>query len=305
MNPPLHRAMVTGAVLAGLIVPVLCSLAAWVLAGSAVRVMFAITVAALLNMPSPLGGGMVIQGVLRVRWMKWEWTFDADRSLFEGVAGYFLLSAVTTGGFFVAAPVVGAILRGVGPLRTGLDEVLALGAVALLVVVAAVLHRSEIPLRSLRSQLERQGAQIRPEELASAMRRLSWLARPEGGIGHVGGIGARTVGLHEHLEAEALLRFASKRGASGAAELHARCLDYLLSRAEPGGGFSVYPSGLARAQYTAQALEALKERLDESSLHRHRAALLACQREDGRFGRSAMAPASEEATTWARGILGP
>lgn len=247
---------------------------------------------------------MVIQGVLRVRWMRWEWTFDADRSLFEGVAGYFLLSAVTTGGFFIAAPVVGALLRAVGPLRTGLDEVLALGAVVLLVVVGALVHRSEISLGTLRSQLERQGEQVRPEELAGVMKRLSGLARPEGGLGHVGGIGARTVGLHEHLEAEALLRLASKRGVPGAAELHARCLDYLLARAEPGGGFSVYPSGLARVKYTAQALEALKERLDEPTIHRHRAALLACQREDGRFGRSATAPASEEATTWARGMLG-
>ncbi len=304
MNPPLHRVLLVGSALAGLIVPILCSLAAWALAGSAVRVMLAVTVAAFLNMPSPLGGGMAIQGVLRVRWMRWEWTFDADRSLFEGMAGYFLLSAATTGGFFVAAPIMGAILRGLGPLRTGLDEVLTLGAVALLVGVGAVLHRSEISLRSLRALLEKQGDHVRPEELASVMKSLSGLARPEGGFGHVGGIGARTVGLHEHLDAEALLRLASERGAPGAAELHARCLDYLLSRAEPGGGFSVYPSGLARVKYTAQALEALKGRLDEPSIHRHRAALLACRREDGRFGRSATAPASEEDSTWARGMLG-
>lgn len=300
MQHPLSRAALVSSAVAGLVVPVLCSMAAWALAGSAVRAMLAITVAALLNLPVPLGGGMGMQGVLRVRWMRWEWTFDADRSGFEGLAGYFLLSAVTSGGFFVAAPAVAALLRWLGPFRTGLDEVLTLGAVALLVGVGAVLHRPEMSLRSLRSQLEQKAGSVGPDELAQVVKRLSGLARPEGAFGHVGGIGARTVGLHEHLDAEALLRLAAERGTPGAAELHARCLEHLLSRAEPGGGFSPYPSGLARVSYTTQALEALKGRLDESSLHRHRAALLACRREDGRFGRSATAPASEEATTAVR-----
>jgi len=304
MNPRLRRAAFVGAALSGLIAPALCAWATWVLVGSAVRVMLAVTIAALLNMSSPLGGGMGMQGVLRVRWMRWERTFDADRSLSEALAGAFLLSAVTAGGFFLAAPVLGAVLGWVGPLRTGVDELLTLGATALLVGVGAVLHRPELSLQALRSRLEREGGAPRTEEWARVMKALSALARPEGGFGHVGGIGARTVGLHEHLEAEALLRRASEEGVPGAAELHARCLDFLPSRAEPGGGFSSYPSGMARVEYTARALEALGGRLDASTVQRHRAAILACRREEGRYGRSATAPGSEEATDWASRALG-
>jgi hypothetical protein len=303
MNPLLRKRAFTGGALAGLLVPLLCSLAAWALAGSVVRAMLAITVAALLNLPAPLGGGMGMQGAFRVRWMRWEWTFDSDRSLSEAAGGAFLLSAVTTGGFFIAAPVLGVLLRWAGPFRTGLDEVLTLGAVVLVVGVAAVLHRPELSLRSLRSRLEKEGAQARPEELAQIMKRLAGMTRPEGGIGHVGGIGARTVGLHEHLDAEALLRLAAERDTPGAAALHARCLDYLLSRADPEGGFSAYPSGLARVEYTARALEALGGHLEEPAVLRHRAALQACCRDDGRFGRSATAPASDDATAWARRAL--
>lgn len=304
MKPHLQRVAFTGAALSGLLVPALLVVATWALTGSAVRVMLAVTLAALLNLPAPLGGGMGMQGVLRVRWLRWEWTFDADRSGFEALAGPFLLSAVTTGGFFLAAPVVGLILRWSGPFRAGVDEVLTLGAVVLLTGAGAVLHRPELSLRSLRSRFEQEAGALPPDELILMMRRLSSLARPDGGLGHVGGIGARTVGLHEHLDAEALLRLASERGLPGAAELHARCLDYLLSRAEPAGGFSAYPGGMARVEYTARALEALSSRLDESALLRHREALLACRREDGRFGRSMTAPGSEEATRWARRALG-
>jgi hypothetical protein len=304
MNSSPHRAASSRAALAGLLVPIVASLATWALAGSVVRAMLAVTVSTLLNLPSPLAGGMVMQGVVRVRWMRWEWTFDADRSLSEAVAGYFLLSGLTLAGFFLAAPLLGALLRWVGPFRTGLDEVLTLGAVALLVGAGAVLHRSEVSLPSLRSRLEKEGAQVGLEALAGVMKRLTELARPDGGFGHVGGIGARTVGLHEHLDAEALLRFASERGLPGAAELHSRCLSYLVSRAEPTGGFSAYPAGLPRVQYTVQAMEALRGRMDEASLERHRAALRACRREDGRFGRSATAPASDEATPWALRTLG-
>jgi hypothetical protein len=304
MKPHLHRAIVTGIGLSGLLVPALFVLATWELTGSAVRVMLAVTVAALLNLPAPLGGGMGMQGVLRMRWMRWEWTLDADRSVFEALVSPFVLSAVAVGGFFLAAPVVGVILRWIGPFRTGVDEVLTLGAVVLLTGAGAVLHRPELSLRSLRSRFEEQAGTLPPEELALMMRRLSGLARPDGGFGHVGGLGARTAGLHEHLDAEALLRLASERGLPGAAELHSRCLDHLLLRAEPAGGFSPYPGGMPRVEYTARALEALRERLDESALLRHRKALLACRREDGRFGRSMTAPSSDEATQWARRALG-
>jgi hypothetical protein len=303
MKPYLQRVAVIGTALSGLLVPALFVLATWTLTGSAVRVMLAVTVAALLNLPAPLGGGMGMQGVLRVRWVRWEWTFDADRSGFEALAGPFLLSVVTAGGFFLAAPVVGMILRWSGPFRTGVDEVLTLGAVVLLTGAGTVLHRPELPLRSLRSRFD-EGGTLPPEELAAMMRRLSALARPDGGLGHVGGIGARTVGLHEHLDAEVLLRWASERGLPEAAGLHSRCLDFLLSRAEPAGGFSPYPGGMARVEYTARALEALRGRLDESAILRHREALLACRREDGRFGRSMTAPSSEGATQWARRALG-
>ena len=231
--------------------------------------------------------------------MRWEKTFDADRSLFEAVAGGFLLSVMSTGGFFVAAPVVGAVLHGVGPLRTGMDEVLTLAATVLMAVVGVRVHRPELSLRTLRAQLEQEGGTPRAEEWARAIKALTALARPDGGFGHLGGLGARTVGLHEHLDAEALLRRAAEQGIAGAAELHARSLDFLASRAEPGGGFSAYPSGMARVEYTARALEALRGRLDASAVQRHRGAILECRREDGRFGRSAMAPVSEEATRWA------
>jgi len=304
MKRHLHRAVVTGMGLSGLLVPALFVLATWELTGSAVRVMLAVTVAALLNLPAPLGGAMGMQRVLRLRWMRWEWTLDADRSVFEALASPFLLSAVAVGGFFLAAPVVGIVLRWIGPFRTGVDEVLTLGAVVLLTGAGVVLHRPELSLRTLRSRLEQEPGTLPPEELALMMKRLLGLARPDGGFGHVGGIGTRTVGLHEHLDAVALLRLASERGLSGAAELHSRSLDYLLARAEPAGGFSPYPGGMPRVEYTARALEALSGRLDESALRRHREALLACRREDGRFGRSMTAPSSEEATQWALQALG-
>lgn len=306
LNPPLRRAAFIGAALAGLILPALCTWMTWELVGSAVRVMLAVTIAALLNLPAPLGGGMSMQGVLRVRWMKWEKTFDADRNLPEALAGAFLLTVVTVGGFFVAAPVVGAVLRWVGPLRTGVDEVLTLGATVLLAAVGFMVHRPEVPLRTLRTRIEQEGSAPRAEDWARVMKTLTALARPDGGIGHLGGIGARTVGLHEHLEAEALLRRAAGQGIAGAAELHARSLEFLASRAEPGGGFSAYPSGMARMEYTTRALEALRGRLDGATEQRHRDALRACRREDGRFGRSATAPASEEATRWAgRAMVSP
>ena len=98
--------------------------------------------------------------------------------------------------------------------------------------------------------IEWNGSSMTNEILASVVRKLSDLAQASGAMGQVGGIGARTVGLHEHLEAEALLRVASERGLPGAAERHSRCLGYLVSRAEPTGGFSPYPSGLPRVEYT-------------------------------------------------------
>jgi hypothetical protein len=260
--------------------------------------MLAILVAALVNTPFPMGGGMLVQGVLRVRGGPWEWTFDADRSRAEALLGYFLLSAFTSGGFFFAAPLVAALLRWMGPFRPGLDELLVLGVTVLLVAVSARLHRAEVSLSSLRRGLERDGQRMSPEALAGVVEVLSGLSRASGAMGHVGGIGARTVGLHEQLDAEELLRAAAERGIAGAAGLHARCLTHLLSRAEPGGGFSVYPSGLPRVEHTVRALEALRGHLDAVSLAAHRAALQACRHADGRFGRSATAPASDEATAW-------
>jgi hypothetical protein len=289
---------------AGLAVPALLAITAWVLAGSPVRAMLAIVVSTLLNTPSPLGGGMGAQGVTRVRWARWERTFDADRGLAEAVAGAFLLSAVTAGGFLLAAPLVAALLRWIGPLRPGLDELLVLVATGGLVLLSVVRHRAELPLRQLRARFQDEGERVPPQELARLVRRLARIAREDGAFGHAGGIGARTVGLHEHLEAEELLRLAAQRGTPDAAELHGQCLTHLLSRAEPGGGFSAYPSGLARVEYTARALKALAGRMDEPTAARHRAALLSCRREDGSFGRSISGPVSEESTAWARRGLG-
>ncbi|MBN1205957.1 MAG: hypothetical protein JXB05_13655 [Myxococcaceae bacterium] len=291
------------AAMAGLGVPAVLAIVAWALAGSPVRAMLAIVISTLLNTPSPLGGGMGAQGITRVRWACWERTFDMDRGVGEAVAGAFLLSAVTAGSFLIAAPWVAAVLRWVGPLRPGIDELLALAATGVLVVLSVVLHQPELPLRQMRARFQGEGERLAPEELARAVQQLSRIAREDGAFGHVGGIGAKTVGLHEHLDAEALLRLSALHGAPGAAALHAQCLAHLLSRAEPGGGFSAYPSGLPRVEYTARALEALAGRLDEASTDRHRAAVLACRREDGRFGRSVNGPASEESTTWGRRCL--
>ena len=296
-RPDASRTLVV--LLGGLGVPALCVLAVWALTGGPVRTMLALLVAALVNAPAPMGGGMVVQGVLRVRWGPWETTFDADRSRGEALRGYFLLSAVTTGGFFLAAPAVAAVLRVWGPLRPGLDELLVLVATVLLVAVSLWLHRPEVSLVSLRRGLERDAPRMTSEALARGVEVVSGLMRASGAVGHVGGIGARTVGLHEHLEAEALLRIAAEHGTPGAAELHARCLTHLRSRSEPGGGFCVYPSGLPRVESTVRALEALRGHLDASALASHRAALQACRQADGRFGRSLTAPASQEATAWA------
>lgn len=79
----------------------------------------------------------------------------------------------------------------------------------------------------------------------------------DGAVGNTGGIGAWVAGLHEHLDAEAVLRRAAGVSMAGAGPLHSRALAHLETRREP-GGFPVWPGGLPRAETTARAKAAVE-----------------------------------------------
>ena len=135
-------------------------------------------------------GGILCKGSSAWRGEPREWTFDVDRSRAEAILGYFLISVLTLGGFFLAAPLVAALLWRLGPFRPGLDELLVLCVTVLLVAVSARVHRSEVSLSSLRRDLERDGQRMTPEALAGAVEVISRMSQASGAMGHVGGIGA-------------------------------------------------------------------------------------------------------------------
>jgi hypothetical protein len=255
----------------------------------------------------PLGGGMVVQGVWRVRLFSREWTFDADRSAGEAMAAAFLLPFVTVGGFFAALPLFAFGWTALPAALAARQELLSLATVAALVGASLLRHRPEAPLAAWREGLEAALAAGTPPEPTLVGRyvgALAALARPDGGIGHVGGIGAATPGLHEHLDAEAILRVAAQLGDETAARLHARALDYLQAQQLPSGGFSYYPGGAPRLEPTARAALALGSRLSAAELEAHRAFVRSCRIDEVRFGRSPGKAGGEEEQRWANALVG-
>jgi hypothetical protein len=211
--------------------------------------------AAALNSVRPMGGGMAVAQSYRIRLFGAGWTVDGRRGPAAASAGPFLLAAATVGGFFLALPLLAFAARELAlPARSSPRAVALAGALVAL-VVAGLAHRKEAPLPTWRLLLLAGGVPDRA--LAAWVLRLGRLARPDGSIGHVGGLGSDVVGLHEQLDAELVLREAERRGIPGAARLRAQALDALARRELPEGGFPVYPGGLSREDLSRRAREAL------------------------------------------------
>ena len=237
---------------------------------------------------------MVVQGTYRTRLLAWKWTWDVDaRPRLRSIAPACMAATVTVP-FTWWAPLLALGLSRLRPLPTGVEEVLALGAVAVLLGATALGPRRELPLWRWRQELE---AGIHPlGQLADELAQLAPLVQPSGAVGHVGGIGADTVGLHEVLDAEALLRAAATAGVPRASELRSRVLGYLASQALPGGGFPVYPGGGGRLSLTVRALSALGGASTAAERARHDAFIRACEVPGGGFARSPGQPATAEET---------
>jgi hypothetical protein len=211
---------------------------------------------AAINSLWPAGGGMGVDDTWRVRFFKKEWTFDSQRSARERLLGPLTIGAATVGGFVLALPVMLAILVALAPLSALAEERFAIAALLSMLGVAMARHRPEVPLERWRNEIE--SGSVDASLWAGRVRRLARLVTREGAVGNVGGIGACTVGLHEHLDALAILERAAKANVEGAGELLERALAHLESRREA-GGFPIYPGALPRKAFTERAKNALKE----------------------------------------------
>jgi len=205
---------------------------------------------AALNSIWPVGGGMGVDDTWRVRFFRKEWTFDSQRSARERILGPLTIGLATVGGFMLALPVLVAMMVASAPWPAVTEERFAIGALLSMLGVALARHRPEAPLEAWRRQIE--SGVVDASLWAGRVRRLARLATREGAIGNVGGIGAYTVGLHEHLDALSILARAAQAGVEGARELHERALRYLESRRE-GDGFPIYPGALPRKEFTERA----------------------------------------------------
>ncbi|MDF1561514.1 MAG: hypothetical protein P1V51_00645 [Deltaproteobacteria bacterium] len=244
------------ALLAGLILPLAAAASlAWLASTSVLALVAQLTLAAALAALRPPGGGMVMEGTTRVRFLAWSWTFDRQRSAREGWWGTLWLTAAVIGGFCLPLLGVAPLWWLLGPHLPVSEETAVILAVALLLGLSLPQHRRELPLWRWREALEHPG-RVADEEVAHWVALLRTRRQADGAIGHVGGIGTAEVGLHELLDAEAILREAQGRGVPGAAELRAPLLAHLAAR-EEGGGFPVYPGGLPREALGARAREAL------------------------------------------------
>ena len=205
-----------------------------------------VAASAALNSFWPVGGGMAVDGSYRTRFVRWEWTCDARRSARERFLGPFGMAAVAFGGFLVGLPAVMLGYWLAGPWSAVGSERLTIGALAALVVVGLARHRPEVPLARFNAE------PASPQEWAKRVAAMRRVLHADGSIGNTGGIGASTVGLHEHLDAVEALRKATQAGIAGAAELLAPALAHLQARRE-GTGFPVYPGALPRAEFTQRA----------------------------------------------------
>lgn len=263
------------------------------------------TWSAAINCLWPLGGGNGAAGTLRIRLARWEWTVDEERERWLARLGAVVLAVLVTGGFVVWTPLL-ALAWGRVPFSPNLDEKMAWGGVAALLLVGWRTYRPEVPLWRMVDELEQAEAQahpIAPDRWSPWLAGIARISRADGSVGNLGGIGALTPGLHEVLAAERVLRSAATLGLPEAKRLHASCLDYLAAQALPGGGFPAYPGGTGRAALTARAVDALGARLSSAERAAHLAFLASCRHPSGTFGRSPGAPPSVEDTRWAERLL--
>lgn len=230
-----------------------------------------------INSLWPLGGGNGALGTLRLRFARWEWTLDSEREPWLLRLGAVSLAILVFGGFVLWTPLLALAWQRV-TLGPSMDEWMAIAGVVVLLLVGWRTHRPEVPLWRMVAELEQAEAQSRPIEplrWSQWMEDLARISHADGSIGNVGGIGTLMPGLHEVLDAERILRSAAALGLPEAPRLHARCLDHLAARALPGGGFPVYPGGLARAALTTRAVEALGARLSPAERAAHLASVRA------------------------------
>ncbi|HUB08384.1 MAG TPA: hypothetical protein VMB50_15360 [Myxococcales bacterium] len=211
--------------------------------------------AAALNAVHPMGGGMAVSGCYRIRVFSRGWTIDGHRGPWAAFLGPCLLAAAAIGGFLAPLPALALAARFVHLGARASPRAVALAGGTAALFVGALTHRRELPFPTWHLLLLAGG--VPDEAVGRWLRRLTPLVRPDGSIGHVGGLGADTVGLHEQLDAERVLREAERRGLAGAASLRARALQALALRELPGGGFPLYPGGLPREDLGARAREAL------------------------------------------------
>lgn len=240
------------AIVLGLALPIVW---AWAslrpLAGAdAVGIVALLAASAALNSIRPLGGGMAVDGAYATRFGPRDFVFDARRSTRERFLGPFTMTLSSFGCFFLALPALGLAWRLAQP--SGLaSELSAVGALLALVVVGFATHQRELPLWKWREELE-SGKVPDAEGWKQRVEAIARIARPDGSLGHVGGVGAATAGLHEHLDALEILEKAAQGGVAGAGELLERGLRHLESR-RVAGGFPVYPGTEPREPYTARA----------------------------------------------------
>jgi hypothetical protein len=296
------KGLTAASALAGAALPIIgAAVLAKLLHHGVVRTFAWVELSAALNALWPLGGGMVVQGTSRVRWWRWERTFDADRSLRESAAAAFALAAVTVGGFFAFAPLCAPLVVRLAPWVPGREDGLVLAALLPLLAVALLRRRREWPLRSWRREAEERRGPADPAQLAPRVAAIASLKRRDLTFGHVGGIGAMTAGLHESLDAERILRAACELGIEGAEALHRSSLEGIARRALAAGGFPVYPGADGRLELTARAVEALGDALSPEARARHRDFARACAR-GGAFGRSPRGPVDANGPRWAAWI---
>jgi hypothetical protein len=242
--------------LLGALLPVFLACAAGLaILDDPVWVVALLPLSAALNSVSPIGGGMLVSRCYRIRVLAAGFTVDGQRGALAACLGPFCLAFATVGGFFAALPLLAASVRLLDLPAHASPKAVALAGALVALVVAGLTHRREAPLPTWRLLLLAGG--VPDEVLARWVQRLAKLAAPDGSIGHVGGIGSDVAGLHEHLDAEQVLREAERRGIAGAAPLRAKALAALAKRELPGGGFPVYPGGLPREDLTRRAKEAL------------------------------------------------
>ncbi|MGC4117240.1 MAG: hypothetical protein QM765_22310 [Myxococcales bacterium] len=221
------------------------------LAGAdAVGIAAMLAASAALNSFWPLGGGMSAEDAYATRFLTRDYVFDARRSARERFLGPFTMTLSAFGCFFLALPPLGLGWRLAQP--SGLErELSAVAALLALVVVGLVRHKRELPLWKWREELEA-GREPDASGWKKRVEAIARIARPDGSLGHVGGIGAATVGLHEHLDALEILERAAKAGVAGAGELLEKGKQHLESR-RVAGGFPVYPGSAPRAELTERA----------------------------------------------------